>query len=380
VKKEGLRRFLDTVTIVLTVAIIVALTSALMRRVGLLPGGEENYRIAFISEWEGDPEVYLMDRHGDHLQRLTNDPGQDSYPTWSPDGRQLAYIHLGDNNGDGKITLEDGTMLRVMDLENGQNKTLARFSGLAFALQWAPRGDRLLLGVVEDTDGNGQLEPGADHGVVRAISVTSGQAVILTAEAVPFYQISWSPDAERVAFAQGPQPFSLCTVSSRGGQPSCLIQGAGQALAWTPDGQRLTYARTSTMGTELMTIPVQSDAEATPEPTSLTAKPLPAYIIAHLAWSPQGDKVAYVAGGSQGPKDIFILDVTRKAVTELSAQINGDVGGMSPTWSPDGKYLAFSAQEGDANSVSDIYVATMGGGVNRLRVGTGNSYLPAWRP
>lgn len=378
-KKEGLRKFLDTGAIVLTVAIIVTLASALMHWVGLLQGGGEDCRIAFISEWEGDPEVYLMDRHGDHLQRLTNDPGQDSYPTWSPDGRQLAYIHLGDNNGDGKITLEDGTMLRVMDLENGQNRTLARFSGLAFALQWAPRGDRLLLGVVEDTDGNGQLEPGADHGVIRAISVASGQAVILTAEAVPFYQVSWSPDAEQVAFALGPQPFSLCTVSSRGGQPNCLIQGVGQALAWTPDGQRLTYARTSTTGTELVTIPVQS-AEATPEPSSLTAKPLPAYIIAHLVWSPQGDKVAYVAGGSQGPKDVFILDVTQKAVTELSAQINGDVGGMSPTWSPDGKYLAFSAQEGDENSMSDIYVAAIGGGVNRLRVGTGNSYLPAWRP
>jgi len=30
--------------------------------------------------------------------------------------------------------------------------------------------------------------------------------------------------------------------------------------------------------------------------------------------------------------------------------------------------------------MSDIYVATVGGGVNRLRVGTGDSYLPAWRP
>jgi len=380
VRKESLKKFLDTVAIVLTAAIVVVLIGLLMRRAGLRLNEGKDYRIAFVSEWEGDPEVYMMDRHGEHLQRLTNDPGQESYPTWSPDGRQLAYIHLGDNNGDGEITLEDGTMLRVIDLASGKSKTLARFSGLAFTLQWAPAGNRLLLGVVEDTDSNGKLEPGADHGVLRAVNVESGQAVILTSEAVPFYQVSWSPDAKKVAFATGPQPFSLCTISSHGGQPQCLIQGVGQALAWAPDGQRIAYARTSTMGTELVTILAEPSAEATPVPTSLTDKPLPAYIIAHIVWSAQGDKVAYVAGGSQGPKDVFILDVAQGSVTELSAQINGDVGGMSPTWSPDGRYLAFSAQEGDENSTSDIYVATVGGGVNRLRVGTGNSYLPAWRP
>lgn len=380
-RTEGLRKLLDAVAIVLTVTIIVVLIGALLRRAGLLSTEvDEGDRIAIISEWEGDPEVYLMDRHGGHLQRLTDDPGQDSYPTWSPDGRQLAYINLGDNDGDGEITLEDGTLLRVIDLESGEGRTLARFSGLAFALHWAPQGDRLLLGTVEDTDGNGELEPGTDHGVLRAISVGSSQAVILTSEAVPFYQISWSPDAEQVAFATGPQPFSLCTTSSHGGRPQCLIEGVGQAVAWNPDGQRITYARTSFMGTELVTVPVETSAEATPEPTSLLDQPLPAYLITSIFWAPQGDKVAYVAGGSQGPKDIFILDVAQGTVTELSTQINGDVGGISPTWSPDGKYLAFSAQEADENSPSDIYVATVGGGVNRLRVGTGSSYLPAWRP
>jgi Tol biopolymer transport system component len=378
--KESVRKLSDAVAIILSVAVIVLVVSALLHRIGIRPGEGESYRIAFISEWEGDPEVYVMDPHGEHLQRLTDDPGQDSYPTWSPDGRQLAYIHLGDNNDDGEISLEDGTLLRVLDIENGKGRTLASFSGLAFALHWAPQGDRLLLGVVEDTDGNGELEPGADHGVLRAISVASGQAVILTSDAVPFYQISWSPGAEQVAFAAGPQPFSLCTVNSHGGKPQYLIEGIGQALAWAPDGQRVTYARTSSMGTELVTISAEPSSEASPVPTALTDKPLPAYLIARIVWSPQGDKLAYVAGGTQGPKDIFILDVAQGTAAELSTHINGDVGGMSPTWSPDGKHLAFSAQEGDEKSVSDIYIATVGGGVNRLRVGTGDSYLSAWRP
>ena len=378
--KGSIRKLLDLAAIILAVAMVAFVVGVLVYRAGLRSSAGENYRIAFVSEWEGDPEIYMMDLHGEHLQRLTDEPGQESYPTWSPDGQQLAYIHLGDNNGDGEITLEDGTLLRIIDLESGKGRTLARFSGLAFALHWAPQGDRLLLGVVEDTDDNGKLEPGADHGVLRAISAGSGQAVILTSDAVPFYQVSWSPDAEQVAFATGPQPFSLCTISSHGGQPQRLIEGVGQALAWAPDGQRITYARTSPMGTELVTIPVSPSAEATPAPTSLTDKPLPAYIIARIVWSPQGDKLAYVAGGAQGPKDIFILDVAQGTVAELSSHINGDVGGMSPTWSPDGKYLAFSAQEGDENSTSDVYVATVGEGVNRLRVGTGDSYLPAWRP
>jgi Tol biopolymer transport system component len=378
--KERVRKLSDAVAVVLTVAVILLIIGMLVNRFGLRPGEGESSRIAFISEWEGDPEVYLMDLHGEHLQRLTDDPGQDSYPTWSPDGRRLAYIHLGDNNGDGEITLEDGTLLRVIDLESSKDQTMASFSGLAFALQWAPQGDRLLLGVVEDTDGNGELEPGTDHGVLRAISIASSQAVILTSDAVPFYQASWSPGAEQVAFATGPQPFTLCTVDSHGGQPRCLIDGVGQALAWAPDGQSIAYAQTSSLGAELVTIPVEPSDEATPVPTPLADKSLPVYLIAHIVWSPRGDKLAYVAGGTEGPKDIFILDIAAGTMSQLSKQIDGDVGGMSPSWSPDGKYLAFSAQEGDENSVSDIYVATVGGGVNRLRVGTGNSYLPAWRP
>ena len=60
-RKEGIRKLLDTVAMVLTAAILIVLIGALIQRAGLLPGEDEGYRIAFISEWEGDPEVYLMD-------------------------------------------------------------------------------------------------------------------------------------------------------------------------------------------------------------------------------------------------------------------------------------------------------------------------------
>jgi tetratricopeptide (TPR) repeat protein len=49
-------------------------------------------RIAFMSNRDGNWEVYIMNEDGSGLKRLTNNAANDGLPTWSPDGQTLAFV------------------------------------------------------------------------------------------------------------------------------------------------------------------------------------------------------------------------------------------------------------------------------------------------
>src|SRR5262245_53744104 len=51
-----------------------------------------NGKIAFTSDRDGNQEIYLMNNDGSGQLRLTNNPGTDAFPTFSPDGRKIAFV------------------------------------------------------------------------------------------------------------------------------------------------------------------------------------------------------------------------------------------------------------------------------------------------
>ena len=52
------------------------------------PDGKQ---IALTSTRDGNQEVYVIDRDGQNLKRITSDPGLDAHPAWTPDGRHLLF-------------------------------------------------------------------------------------------------------------------------------------------------------------------------------------------------------------------------------------------------------------------------------------------------
>jgi hypothetical protein len=57
--------------------------------------------LAFVSDRDGNREIYLMDLDRPFIRRLTDNPGIDLRPTWSPDGKQIAFY----SNRDGAWNL-----------------------------------------------------------------------------------------------------------------------------------------------------------------------------------------------------------------------------------------------------------------------------------
>ena len=105
------------------------------------------------------------------------------------------------------------------------------------------------------------------------------------------------------------------------------------------------------------------------------------------SWSPQGDKLAYVTQSRPGNQDIYIIDDASSALAaggiEKGRQITSLPGAeTNPSWSPDGKLLAFYRVEKDEGERVELWVVDIdgkekpreiAGGVQRASQGR-----PAW--
>ena len=69
-------------------------------------------RIAFMSNRDGNYEIYVMDADGGNQQRLTNNPHADWSPSWSPDSKRIAFTSSRDGNTD----------IYVMDADGGNQR------------------------------------------------------------------------------------------------------------------------------------------------------------------------------------------------------------------------------------------------------------------
>ncbi len=80
----------------------------------LVIGVDVHAQIAFVSRVEHNLEIYVMDADGGNPQRLTNHPGDDAYPSWSPDGERIAF--MSDREGNKEVY--------VMDADGGNQRNL----------------------------------------------------------------------------------------------------------------------------------------------------------------------------------------------------------------------------------------------------------------
>jgi TolB protein len=54
-------------------------------------------RLAFVSNRDGQFEIYIANADGSAPFNLSRQPGRDTYPTWTPDGRGVTFVS--DRNG-----------------------------------------------------------------------------------------------------------------------------------------------------------------------------------------------------------------------------------------------------------------------------------------
>ena len=67
-------------------------------------------RIAFSSDRDWNWEIYVMDNHGGNQRNITNDPNDDSSPSWSPDGKRIVFVSDREGNYEIYVMDADGNL------------------------------------------------------------------------------------------------------------------------------------------------------------------------------------------------------------------------------------------------------------------------------
>ncbi|MGH7641311.1 MAG: Ig-like domain-containing protein [Candidatus Dormibacteria bacterium] len=158
-----------------------------------------------------------------------------------------------------------------------------------------------------------------------------GLRVLATAPAGSHYLDSWpSPDGARLALElTGGQSIQVVDLAS-GKSTTVLGSVSASTAAWSPDGQRLAFV----VGGALRVFTVASATTVT-----LASSPT---LRGPLSWRPDGQVVAAVATPSTGASRVALLSPGLRAITFLPAAAAASDAEDDPVWGPQGSTLAFS--------------------------------------
>ena len=183
-------------------------------------------KIAFSSTRDGNHEIYIMDGDGENQVRLTDDPANDSNPSWSPDGVKIAFTH-----GKG-----EDIDIYVMDTDGGNQKQLTQI-GWNYQPAWSPDGERIAY-VTSRRHGGPEI---------YAMDEDGNNEVRLTRDLLLKKRPSWSPDGQRIAYdaMHRGAVFQIYVVKADGsGRIKRLTRNvpAKWSPAWSLDGNSIAYA------------------------------------------------------------------------------------------------------------------------------------------
>lgn len=278
----------------------------------IAPGGA----LAYVSNGPGGRyDIYYLSATAQLDSNLTLNAAHDSWPSWSPDGQQLAFAT--DRESERTNLLERTTAIYIMTLGvpgviRVTDDTAHQYAQPA----WSPIGNRIAL--VSDRD-----SAGLD---VYLVDTDGSDLTRLTADSTSSAQPAWAPSGLQLAFATDRTGNGeIFVMDTLGGSLVNLTNNAASDLApaWSPDGTRIAFMSNRDGG--LYGIWVMSADGSNPARISPTDAPeceLP-------SWTPDGQRLAFDCD-----VDVYVANADGSSFTRVTRTGNQQRIEIMPRWRP----------------------------------------------
>lgn len=183
-------------------------------------------KLAFVSERDGSPDIWVMTSDGSDPVDLTQDEAKDHSPAWSPDGEWIAFASVRDS-----LYWE----LYLMRPDGSDVQRLTWWEDASdLSPTWSPDGTRIAF--ASKRDGNWEI---------YMMDRDGGNLVRLTDHEADDTNPAWSPDGGRIAFASTRDGYPEIYVMAIAGGDAVNVSNAPfsseHGPTWSPDGGRIAF-------------------------------------------------------------------------------------------------------------------------------------------
>ena len=249
----------------------------------LSPDGQWIAYLVTTSDREADEEqtaLWMVSWDGTQHLRLTTPAESTSAPRWSPDGRYLAFL--------AKPADAEHSQVMLLDRRGGEPRALTHVTDDITHYDWSPDGQRIVLAMEASGDEPAAAKPDGETGK----SKHEKQPKPIVIDAMHFKE-----DVSEYLGSGHDAHLYLLDVASGAVSPLTAGTAGNDALpTWSPDGKQIAFVHSTekwndpdgTEGVDLI------DAHAGATAHELVRPWAPNH--QRLAWSPDGNSIAYTQG------------------------------------------------------------------------------------